>query len=81
MNGYYNLDDVAAGQTTDFTNPSINAALLSVNHSFRVQNYQYGEDNSLGTIGLYGAVSQRYRGPSEPAVPPVTSRTTTTTHA
>ena len=63
VNGYYNLDDVAGGLTTPLANPTINAALLSVNHSFRVQNYQYGDDGTMGTINLYGAGAQRYRGP------------------
>ena len=32
-----------------------------MNHSFRVQNYQYGASD-LGTITVNGAVAQRYRG-------------------
>ena len=61
QNGYYNLDDVAGGLSTSFNNPTVQAAMLSVNHSFRVQNYQYGED-TLGSITVYGAIAQRYRG-------------------
>ncbi len=61
INGYYNLDDVAGGLGTSFNNPNVNTAILSVNHSFRVQNYQYG-DNTLGTITVYGAIAQKYRG-------------------
>jgi Tfp pilus assembly protein PilX len=61
INNYYNLDDVPGGLSTAFNNPNINTAILAVNHSFRVQNYQYG-DNTLGTITLYGAVAQKYRG-------------------
>lgn len=44
-----------------FQNPVIQAAILSVNHSFRVQNWAYGAP--LGTINLTGAFAQRYRGP------------------
>ena len=36
--------------------------MLSVSHSFRVQNYQYGDDTPLGTITAYGAIAQKYRG-------------------
>ena len=38
MNGYYNLD--LPGSSVAFHNPTIQAAILSVAHSFRVQNYQ-----------------------------------------
>ncbi len=62
MNGYYNLDDLAGGLTTAFSNPTVQAALLSVQHSFRVQNYKYGEDNPLGSITINGAIAQKYRG-------------------
>lgn len=43
-----------------FSNPTIQAAILSVNHSFRVQNYSIGAP--LGTLGLDGSLGQRYRG-------------------
>jgi hypothetical protein len=39
----------------------IDAALLSVTHSFRVQNYSEG--NALGEIDLHGAMAQIFRGP------------------
>ena len=61
VNGYYNLDDVPVGPGTAFHNPIVQAAILSVNHSFRVQNYKYG-DNNLGSITVYGAIAQEYRG-------------------
>ncbi|MGJ7442088.1 pilus assembly PilX N-terminal domain-containing protein [Aquipuribacter sp. MA13-6] len=38
----------------------IEAAILSVKHSFRVQNYQYGGDQ--GDLTVKGAIGQRYRG-------------------
>ncbi len=62
VNNYYNLDDFPGGYSGAFLNPNIQAAILSVNHSFRVQNYQYGDDNTLGTINVYGAIAQEYRG-------------------
>jgi Tfp pilus assembly protein PilX len=58
-NGYYNLD--LPGTSTAFHTPTIQAALLSVQHSFRVQNYKYG-DNNLGSITINGAIAQKYRG-------------------
>lgn len=38
----------------------LDAAILSVQHSFRVQNYQYGAQ--LGTLNVFGAIAQKYRG-------------------
>jgi len=48
------------GRAAVFTNTRINAAILSVNHSFRVQNYNSG--SALGTLNITGAIAQRYRG-------------------
>lgn len=65
--GYWNLDNIAGGLTTalfdatSIAGPKVNAAILSVSHSFRVQNHKYGEDN-LGSITVYGGIAQRYRG-------------------
>lgn len=42
------------------TNLTIHAAILALNHSFRVQSYQYG--TSLGTLTVVGAIAQQYRG-------------------
>ena len=44
-----------------FRNPTINAALLTLLHSFRAQNYQYGTTN-VGTLNVTGAIAQKYRG-------------------
>jgi hypothetical protein len=44
-----------------FTNPVIQAAMLSVTHSFRVQNFDLGAP--LGTLTINGAIAQNYRGP------------------
>lgn len=41
-------------------NLRIDAAILSVNHSFRVQNWRVG--SPLGTLTINGAIAQRYRG-------------------
>jgi hypothetical protein len=43
-----------------FTNPTIDAAILSLNHSFLVQNYPLGA--SLGTLNVFGSIAQDYRG-------------------
>jgi hypothetical protein len=45
-------------------NPTIYAAILAVNHSFIVDNYNCGgEATSLGTLDVYGAIAQLFRGP------------------
>jgi type II secretory pathway pseudopilin PulG len=43
------------------SNPTINAAILAVNHSFEVQYWNRG--NALGTLSVTGAIAQRFRGP------------------
>jgi hypothetical protein len=43
-----------------FANPQIYAAILSVQHSFRVQNYASG--SPLGNLTIIGAIAQQYRG-------------------
>ena len=43
-----------------FQDPVIDAAILSVQHSFRVQNYQAG--TCLGNLTILGAIAQEYRG-------------------
>ena len=45
-----------------FSAPRIDAAILSVEHSFRVQNYNEGSAFS-SPIDLYGTIAQLYRGP------------------
>ncbi len=47
--------------------PSVSAALLTVAHSFGVQNYQYGPaftnyGGSAGNLTVFGAIAQEYRG-------------------
>ncbi len=58
-----NLDADFPGETarnSTFTNPNIQAAILAVNHSFRVQNFRIGAP--LGSLSITGAIGQRYRG-------------------
>ena len=43
-----------------FTNATLQAAILSVNHSFRVQ--RHGAGAPLGTLNIDGAIAQRFRG-------------------
>jgi hypothetical protein len=56
-----NLNAGPNHSTSTFQSPIIQAAILSVNHSFRVQNYAQGA--TLGTLNITGAIAQRYRGP------------------
>lgn len=42
-------------------NPTIDAAILSVNHSFMANNYAQG--SPLGTLTINGALGQQFRGP------------------
>lgn len=55
-------------QTTTTYNPiltdsgrEIDAALLSVQHTFQVQNYDRG--NARGTLTVFGSIAQKFRGP------------------
>jgi hypothetical protein len=49
-----------AYSTYDGANLSIDAAILSIDHSFIVDNYDCG--NGLGKLNVTGAIAQRYRG-------------------
>jgi hypothetical protein len=63
-NSSCNLDANFPGETArndDFHDASIQAALLAVNHSFRVQNWGIG--SPLGTLTVNGVIGQRFRGP------------------
>ena len=48
-------------RTGSETNVQIDAAVLSLNHSFTVDNYSCGA--ALGTLTVNGAIAQKYRGP------------------
>jgi hypothetical protein len=45
----------------DITNPIIQAAMISLQHSFIVPNYDSG--GTFGTLTVTGAIAQKYRGP------------------
>jgi hypothetical protein len=49
--------------STALRNPSFVGPLLTVAHSFRVQNYDKGSHSVLGNLSLFGSIAQRYRGP------------------
>jgi len=51
----------AANSSDSLNNPYIYAAILAVNHSFIVDNYDCGAQ--LGTLTVYGAIAQLFRGP------------------
>jgi len=52
--------ELPAKGSNRFQDARIAAAILSVNHSFRVQNYAAG--TQLGRLNITGAIAQRYRG-------------------
>ncbi|MDF1603496.1 pilus assembly PilX N-terminal domain-containing protein [Nocardioides sp. YIM 152315] len=47
--------------TGSVSSPTIHASILTLQHSFEVQQYDVG--SSLGTIHLFGSIAQRFRGP------------------
>ena len=47
-------------QSTAITDPEIDAAILSVFHSFYAQNWECGD--TLGEITVFGAIAQKYAG-------------------
>lgn len=51
----------SGGTEEKLQSPTIDAAILSINHSFIVDHYDCG--NSLGTLTIHGAISQKFRGP------------------
>jgi hypothetical protein len=59
-NWYYGYCTSASNLSGSLTNPTVHAAILTVDHSFRVQNYSYG--SSLGTLSVFGTIGQLYRG-------------------
>jgi Tfp pilus assembly protein PilX len=50
-----------AGSESGLGNLTINAAMLAIKHSFIVDHYDCG--NAQGTLTIYGAVGQKFRGP------------------
>jgi hypothetical protein len=57
----YHPVDSSGNQLSGINNIEIDAAILSVDDSFTVQNFQYG--SQLGTLTVFGGIYQRYRGP------------------
>ncbi len=57
---YGGFSNMTRPDGTYFQNPVIQAAILSLQHSFAVQLYSYG--NSLGTLNVFGSIAQLYRG-------------------
>jgi type II secretory pathway pseudopilin PulG len=51
----------SANLTGAQSNPTIDAAIIAVNHSFTVPYWQRGD--GLGTLTVTGAIAQRFRGP------------------
>lgn len=54
-----------AGANGDLLNPTFDAAIVALNHSFIVPNYNSGDTppDHTGTINVNGAIAQEYRGP------------------
>ena len=49
--------------THTIANPTIDAAILTLGHSFIVDNYNQGCHSNLGNLTVNGAIAQKYRGP------------------
>jgi hypothetical protein len=59
-NGCSNGTNLARPTGGTWSSPVINAAMISLLHSFGVQQYHIG--NPLGTLHVFGAISQKFRG-------------------
>jgi hypothetical protein len=63
--GFYSCDApnaAAANPGGTLTNPYVYAAILSTSHSFLVDNYDCGNVAETGTLHIYGAIAQKFRG-------------------
>jgi hypothetical protein len=59
---YHPVDSGCNNNSTgSLSNPTIDAAILALNHSFLVDNWDCG--NTLGNLNVYGAIAQKFRGP------------------
>jgi hypothetical protein len=56
-----NVRSGGCGSRCTFSNPKIQAAILSLQHTFTVQNFRSGA--SLGTLRIDGSIAQKFRGP------------------
>jgi Tfp pilus assembly protein PilX len=52
----------AENATGSLESPWIYAAILSTSHSFTVDNFDCGSQKQLGTLNIYGAIAQKFRG-------------------
>jgi hypothetical protein len=55
------------GNVTDIVsqtlhNPTIDAAILALQHSFIVDNFDCGSPANTGNLNIYGALAQKFRG-------------------
>ena len=55
-----NLNVPVTGGSAPWSNPKIQAAMLAIDHSIRVQQFNVGAP--LGTLSITGVMAQRYRG-------------------
>ncbi len=55
------MNSSGSNLTGALSNPIVNAAMLTLTHSFRVQNH--GSGATLGTLSIFGSLAQLYRGP------------------
>lgn len=60
--GTSTISTQTSGSSQAFRNPVIKGAILTVLHSFRVQHYQYGDNDVTGTLNVTGAIAQQFRG-------------------
>jgi hypothetical protein len=60
-------NNVTTGTHRTMTTVKIDAAILSLQHSFIVDNYQKGA--KLGKLTVYGAIAQQFRGPVGTSAP------------
>lgn len=57
---YHPVNSSGTNLSTAISNLTIQAAMLSMTHSFRVQNYNKGA--TLGTLAVKGVIAQKFRG-------------------
>jgi hypothetical protein len=60
--GSCTISTQTSSSSTANRDPTIKAAILTLLHSFRVQWYQYGDDDVLDYLHVTGAIAQKYRG-------------------
>lgn len=58
---YSDYENIADPDGATLTNVEVDASILTLQHSFTVTSYQYGDP--LGKLKVFGSIAQRYRGP------------------